>query len=68
LQVRWDWENDGTYDTNWSTTKTESHSYTAVGTYTVRLEVMDTLGLKDTATRQVMVSTQHLAYLPLVLR
>jgi hypothetical protein len=68
LQVRWDWENNGFYDTGWSTAKTASHSYTSVGTYTVRLEVMDTLGLQDTATRQVMVSTQHLVYLPLVLR
>jgi len=55
LQVRWDWDNNGTYDTSWTTTKTESHSYTAVGTYTVRLEVQDTGGLTDATTRQVTV-------------
>jgi hypothetical protein len=27
LQVRWDWENDGTWDTGYSTTKTASHDY-----------------------------------------
>ena len=57
LQVRWDWDNNGTYDTSWTTTKTESHSYIAVGTYTVRLEVQDTGGLTDTTTRQVTVQT-----------
>lgn len=68
LQVRWDWDNNGFYDTGWSTTKTASHSYTSVGTYTVRLEVMDTPGLKDTVTHQVRVSVPHLVYLPLVVR
>jgi PKD repeat protein len=57
LQVRWDWENDGTYDTSWNTTKTASHSYAAPGTYTVRLEVQDTGGLTDATTRQVTVQT-----------
>ena len=68
LQVRWDWENNGVYDTGWSTIKTADYSYTSVGTYTVRLEVMDTFGLKDTATRQVVVSVLHWVYLPLVLK
>ncbi len=27
LQVRWDWENDGVWDTSYSTTKTASHDY-----------------------------------------
>jgi PKD repeat protein len=66
--VRWDWENNGVYDTGWSTIKTADYSYTSVGTYTVRLEVMDTLGLKDTATHQVTVSVPHWVYLPLVLK
>jgi PKD repeat protein len=44
LQVRWDWENDGTYDTSYSTTKTASHQYTAMGLKTIKLQVKDTDG------------------------
>ncbi len=55
LQVRWDWENDGTWDTSYTTTKTASHQYMAAGTYTIKLEVKDTGGLTSTTTRQVIV-------------
>ncbi len=55
LEVRWDWEDDGTWDTSWSTTKTAVHRYPAVGVYTVRLEVRDTGGLVDSASGQVEV-------------
>jgi PKD repeat protein len=68
LQVRWDWDNNGFFDTGWSTTKTASFSYTSVGTYTVRLEVMDTRGLKGSTTRQVVVTPEYRTYLPLVVR
>ncbi len=57
LQVRWDWENDGTYDTNYSTTKTANHQYSTVGTYTVKLEVNDNEGLIDTTNNIVTVYT-----------
>ncbi len=56
LQVRWDWENDGTYDTNYSTTKTATHQYTSTGTYIVKLEVKDSDGLTNTAISTVIVS------------
>jgi hypothetical protein len=71
LQVRWDWEDDGTYDTAWSPTKTISHSYVTTGTYTIRLEVTDSGGLRGSTTRQVTVGGQAPAqrvYLPLVVR
>ena len=55
LEVRWDWEDDGTWDTSWSTTKMNQHQYSSLGTYSVRLEVMDTGGLINTTTRQVSV-------------
>jgi hypothetical protein len=29
LKVRWDWENDGSWDTGFSTTKTAIHTYSA---------------------------------------
>jgi parallel beta-helix repeat protein len=69
LQVRWDWETDGLYDTDWSTTKTASHTFTTTGQHTIRLEVQDTAGLADATTRQVTVSEQsHWVFLPLVVR
>jgi hypothetical protein len=55
LEVRWDYDNDGTYDTAWSTTKTASVGYPAPGTYTIRLQVRDTRGLTATVTSQVTV-------------
>ena len=55
LQVRWDWESDGTWDTSLSTAKTASHSYAATGTYSITLEVIDTGGFSATASQQVMI-------------
>jgi len=67
LQVRWDWENDGTYDTGWSTTKTASKSFVTTGQHTVRLEVQDTGGLTNATTHQVTVrEVGNQVFLPLV--
>ena len=57
LHVRWDWENNGSYDTGWSITKTTSHQYSTTGTKTIKLEVKDTGGLTDTVIHQITVST-----------
>jgi len=56
LQVRWDWENDGVWDTPYSFTKTETHLYSQGGYYTIKLEVKDSGGLTDTETKNVIVS------------
>lgn len=56
LQVRWDWQNDGAYDTSWSTTKTATHTFGAAAVHTVRMEVLDTGGLSAAATRPVTVT------------
>jgi peptide/nickel transport system substrate-binding protein len=45
LEVRWDWESDGTWDTGWSTEKIATHQYPVEGTYEVALEVRDSNGL-----------------------
>jgi uncharacterized protein (TIGR02145 family) len=58
LQMRWDWENDGIWDTNYSTTKTATHQYSTEGTKTIKLEVRDTEYYTDQTTRQVTVSEQ----------
>lgn len=55
LQIRWDWENDGNWDTGYSTTKTATHQYSTVGTYTIKMEVKNTGGLTDYITNQVSV-------------
>ena len=52
LEVRWDWNNDGTWDTNYSTTKTATHQYADVGTYTIKLEVKDSDGLTNTISKE----------------
>lgn len=59
LQVRWDWNGDGVWDTGWGATKTAVHTFTspgpANGTYTIRLEVMDGAGLRSNTTQIVQV-------------
>ncbi|MCK4547362.1 MAG: SUMF1/EgtB/PvdO family nonheme iron enzyme [Candidatus Eisenbacteria sp.] len=57
LEVRWDWESDGTWDTPYSTTKTASHQYSTTGTKAITLEVKDMGGLTDQTTKQVRVTS-----------
>src|ERR1041385_8935106 len=58
LQVRWDWQNDGTFDTAFSSTKSASHTYASSGTYTIRMQVQDASSPPGTssATRTVTVN------------
>jgi uncharacterized protein (TIGR02145 family) len=55
LKVRWDWENNGNWDTDWSNDKTKNHQYSSEDTYTVKMEVKDTEGLTDNITHSVTV-------------
>lgn len=66
LEVRWDHNGDGTYDSAWSTAKTADVSYADPGTYMVGVEVRDTAGLTDTTARQVTVMAERFLYLPFV--
>ena len=59
LQVRWDWENDGVWDTNYSTTKTATHQYNAPSTKTVTLEVKDTNELIDAISNIITVNVNY---------
>ena len=70
LQVRWDWGNDGTYDTGWSNKKVIGHIFPSSGLHTVRLEVKDTGGLTSSTTRQVTITSGICGgvYLPLIIR
>jgi uncharacterized protein (TIGR02145 family) len=47
LQVRWDWEGDGSWDTQFTTEKAANHQYSQDATYHVKLEVKDSEGLTD---------------------
>jgi hypothetical protein len=53
---RWDWTNDGTYDTNWSAGATAAHAYTNVGIYTVKLQVKDNSDVTATDTATVTIT------------
>jgi len=53
---RWDWTNDGTYDTGWLSTATATHIYSYAGTYTVKLQVKDNDGATDTDISQVTIT------------
>ncbi len=60
LQVRWDWDNDGIYDTPWSTTKTIIHKFTlppgkTQTTFNVKVEATDGVGELDTEIRALTV-------------
>jgi uncharacterized protein (TIGR02145 family) len=56
LKFRWDWENDGNWDTQFSNDPTSTHQYGTEGDYTIKLLVQDTEGLSGMDTRQVTVT------------
>jgi len=55
LQVRWDWESDGEWDTLWGNSKLRSHCFEQAGTYMVTLEVRDSWGETDSIDLEVQV-------------
>lgn len=59
VSYRWDWTNDGNYDTSWLPTSTATHSYSNAGSYTVKLEVKDDDGDTDTDTAQVTITSTN---------
>ncbi len=55
VKYRWDFTNDGTWDTGWLTVPTGQYVYTTEGDYTVKLEVMDDEDQTDTDTAPVTI-------------
>lgn len=56
LLARWDWENDGLFDTSYGATLTATHAYTTAGDVSVRLEVRDTAsGLSHADLQNIIV-------------
>jgi len=59
LLVRWDWQDDGIWDTEFSSTKIAFYHYPASGTYTIRLQVLDRAGLTNESIRTQYVDVDH---------
>ena len=55
LQVRWDFENDGVWDTPYSTLKTITHQYVSAANYNIKLEVVDSDGNTNSTVRSLAV-------------
>lgn len=55
LQVRWDFDNNNIFETEYSLNKTTTHSYSAIGVYFPKLEVRDLGGMTDTIKKMVVV-------------
>jgi hypothetical protein len=55
LQVRWDWEGDGVFDTGFSSVLTAARTYTVADDYVIRAEVLDDTGLTDAVLQIVTV-------------
>ncbi len=55
LQARWDWEDDGVWDTAFTGVLTSTHEYTVAGDYTIRVEVKDAGGLVGSASVNITV-------------
>jgi PKD repeat protein len=59
LRVRWDWQNDGIYDTDFRTIKTIQHVFPVAGTYTVVMEVIDTEDYGSTFSMDIKVTNPN---------
>ena len=78
LMFRWDWENDGVYDTDWTNNRKATHPYALepwelIKAFYPRLQVKDSRDARDTVTQQVIVrqtegphSTE--IYLPVIVK
>jgi len=57
---RWDWDNDGTWDTDWKpyNRSGEYYEYDSFGTYTVKLQVKDELGATEEDTETFTIEEE----------
>ncbi|MDD4644817.1 MAG: FISUMP domain-containing protein [Bacteroidales bacterium] len=60
LVIMWDYDGDGSYDTQYATRKTGDHKYTKPGNYTVTMVVKDPRGLTDTMAVPLVVTSSNL--------
>ena len=55
LQVRWDWDGDGEYDTGFDTLKTASHQFPNAGSKYIKLQVKNPDGITRSKVKRVAV-------------
>ncbi len=60
LKVRWDFDDDGIWDTQFSANKIEVKTYPVAGTYIIKLEVKDSQGLTGSTTRMLVVTAANI--------
>jgi len=58
--LRWDFEDDGVWDTDFSTERVATHAYTSPGYKKIRLEVRDDRQINATTTREVFVTSNEM--------
>lgn len=63
LMIRWDWESDSLWDTQYLSNKIIQYKFNDTATYTITLEVIDTRGLTSTFSQNLVVS----GYIPGIL-
>ncbi len=56
LSLRWDFDGDGNFETDWAVERAVTHRYSKSGNYNAKLEVRDTSGLVSSKTKKVIVS------------
>ncbi len=56
MLTRWDWENDGIWDSELNFEKEVFHSFASPGKYTVAMELIDRGELRDTAYKEIYIS------------
>jgi hypothetical protein len=55
ILVRWDWENDGQFDTGLTSAKTASHRFSSSGIKHIKLEAQNPAGVKKSTIREVVI-------------
>ncbi|MFC1628544.1 PKD domain-containing protein, partial [Gemmatimonadota bacterium] len=60
LQIRWDWEGDGTWDTGWGVVQAVEHLFENPGEYHPTLQIRDYLGALDSTTMTIDVKENAL--------
>jgi PKD repeat protein len=56
MRFRWDFDGDNQWDTDYSVSTETNYTYPNAGVYTVTLEVINSLSLTDTYSREVIVA------------
>lgn len=61
IEVRWDWENDGNYDADWTRDKRITHRYSEGGTKTIKLQIRDGAGWLTEYSQTIFVNSRPVA-------